>query len=240
LIRTLASIWLWLAVALLAVVCFVAQLLLAPLTWPWDPERRVTGRLFRVLCGVLPARLCPLWRFGIKGTTPRELPPRVVVVSNHESDLDPFLISWLPWEMKWLSKSSLFKIPFAGWCMSLAGDIPVLRGERESAAAALAKCRRYLESGMPVMIFPEGTRSRTSELLPFKEGAFRLAIQTRASVLPIAVNGTRQALPKHSWRITPARAWVAVGEPIPTEGLTEADLPALSAAAREQIERLRR
>src|SRR5690606_8565255 len=102
---------------------------------------------------------------------------------NHESNADPFLISFLPWEMKWLAKASLFRVPVVGWCFRLAGDIPVHRGDAGSARTAMARCRGWIERGVPVMIFPEGTRSRTEELLPFKDGAFRLAVETGASIL---------------------------------------------------------
>ena len=88
------------------------------------------------------------------------------------------------------------------------------------------------------MIFPEGTRSRTGELLPFRDGAFRLAIEAGAEVLPLAVAGTREALPKHSWRFGRARGVVVVGEPIATDGMTLEDLPTLKAQTRAAIEAL--
>jgi 1-acyl-sn-glycerol-3-phosphate acyltransferase len=96
-----------------------------------------------------------------------------VVVSNHESFADILLISHLPWEMKWLSKAELFRIPVMGWMMWLAGDIPVKRGFGPSAVEAMERCREALRRRVSVMIFPEGTRSRTAELLPFRDGAFR-------------------------------------------------------------------
>jgi 1-acyl-sn-glycerol-3-phosphate acyltransferase len=184
------------------------------------------------------ARLNPFWKFAIHGT-PVPPAPLTVVVSNHESNADPFIISYLPWEMKWLGKASLFKIPVVGWSMWLAGDIPVRRGEKDSALQAMAICKRWLDKGMPVMIFPEGTRSKTEELLPFKDGAFRLAIETGADVLPMAVSGTRRALPKHSWRFATARALVTVGTPISTKGMTLADVERLKTLARDQIVQLR-
>jgi 1-acyl-sn-glycerol-3-phosphate acyltransferase len=80
-----------------------------------------------------------------------------VFVSNHESQADPFLISFLPWEMKWLAKASLFRIPVAGWSMALAGDVPIRRGNDRSASEAMGQCARWLERGVPVVISP--TRS---------------------------------------------------------------------------------
>jgi 1-acyl-sn-glycerol-3-phosphate acyltransferase len=162
-----------------------------------------------------------------------------VVVGNHESNADPFLVSFLPWEMKWLGKASLFRIPVVGWMMRMAGDIPVERGDSDSAKEAMAACTRWLDRGMPVMLFPEGTRSKDGQLLPFKDGAFRLAIETGAEVLPVAVAGTGTALPKHSWRFGRAEGRVTVGTPLSTAGLTLADVEGLKARARAEIELLR-
>jgi 1-acyl-sn-glycerol-3-phosphate acyltransferase len=92
-----------------------------------------------------------------------------------------------------------------------------------------------LSRRVSVMIFPEGTRSRTAELLPFKDGAFRLAIEAGVPILPLAVSGTRNALPKHDWRFGRSVAEVRVLEPIETAGLTLDDVPALKSRVRELI-----
>jgi 1-acyl-sn-glycerol-3-phosphate acyltransferase len=236
--NALLSIYTWLEIGLVALVGFFVQLVLALFTWPFDRRKVITGRCFRLI-GVTAAKLTPFWHFRVHGTVPKRLAPRTVVVSNHESTADPFLISMLPWEMKWLGKASLFKIPAVGWSMWLAGDIPVTRGDQGSAKGAMARCAKWLDKGMPVMIFPEGTRSKTEDLLPFKDGAFRLAIETGADVLPLAVSGTRKALPKHSWRFASSKALVTVGTPISTKGMTLADVERLKAMAREQILALR-
>src|SRR5690606_30195490 len=143
-----------------------------------------------------------------------------VAVSNHESLADIFLISHLPWEMKWLSKEAIFRIPVMGWMMRLAGDIAVRRSERSSRAEALAACRERLSNRVSVMIFPEGTRSRTDELLPFKDGAFRLAVEAKVPILPLVVAGTRGAMPKDSLLFGRAVAEVRALEPIETAHLT--------------------
>jgi 1-acyl-sn-glycerol-3-phosphate acyltransferase len=235
--NALLSIYTWFEIGLVALLGFFVQLILAVFTWPFDRRKVITGRTFRLI-GVTAARLTPFWKFGIHGPV-KKPHPRTVVVCNHESTADPFLISMLPWEMKWLGKASLFKIPAVGWSMWLAGDIPVRRGEKDSALAAMSICGRWLDKGMPIMIFPEGTRSKTDELLPFKDGAFRLAIEKGADILPIAVSGTSRALPKHSWRFATSRALVTMGTPISTQGMTLADVERLKQMAREQILALR-
>ena len=199
-----------------------------------DPGRYAVGYLFRRI-GPVMATLHPLWRFRTSGTPPANPRRPYVVVSNHESFADILLISHLPWEMKWLSKAELFKVPVLGWLMRLAGDIPVRRGEGRSAVEALQRCRTVLKRRVSVMIFPEGTRSPTPDMLPFKDGAFRLAIDAGVPVLPIAVSGTGTALPKHGWRFGRAKAEVRVLEPIETTGLTVKDVHALRERVRKMI-----
>jgi len=235
----LLSVWAWVEIALVALVGFVVQTLLFVLCLPFDRGRRVAGRAFR-LVGVVAARLNPFWRFGVVGAVPSRPRRPTVVVSNHESNADPFLVSFLPWEMKWLGKASLFRIPVAGWMMRMAGDIPVERGDSDSAKQAMSACARWLGLGVPVMLFPEGTRSKDGQLLPFKDGAFRLAIETGADILPLAVGGTGTALPKHSWRFGRAEGRVIVGAPLSTAGMSPDDVEPLKARVRAEIESLRR
>ena len=232
------AIWTWFELCVLSLACFLIQLVLVPLTWPFDRNRVISGSFYRRVA-VIVSRLTPLWDFKVVGSRPARMSGRTVVVSNHCSQADPFLISGVPWEMKWLGKASLFRVPIMGWSMWLAGDIPVERGEKASARNAMARCARYLERGMPVMIFPEGTRSLTDELGPFKDGAFQLAITTGADILPLAVHGTASALPVHDWRFARARARVAIGDPISTAGMSLEDIPHLKQIVREEIEALR-
>jgi 1-acyl-sn-glycerol-3-phosphate acyltransferase len=185
-------------------------------------------------------KLNPLWDFHTEGKPPANPREPYVAVSNHESYADIFLISHFPWEMKWLSKEALFKIPVMGWLMRMAGDIPVKRGSRESAMQALAECRERLQNRVSVMIFPEGTRSPTGDLLPFKDGAFKLAIESGAPILPIAVAGTRNCMAKHSFQFRRARAKARVLEPISTAGMSSKDIPALKERTRAVIDTARK
>ncbi len=236
--QKLLSFWTWFEIAVCVAVGFVVQLILWLVTAPFDRRRIVAGRCFRLM-GVTAARLTPFWHFRVYGDIPRRIEGRTVFVSNHESHADPFLISFLPWEMKWLSKASLFRIPVVGWMLTLAGDIPIHRGRGGSAKEAMDGCTRWLDRGVPVVIFPEGTRSPDGTMGPFKDGAFRLALDSGAQIVPIAVCGTRKALPKHSWIFGFTRALVAVGTPIPTAGRSVSELPAIKAEARAQIEAMR-
>ena len=233
-LQRLLSAWIWFITGLVVIVWLPWLALVFVLTAPFDPGRYVVGRWFR-RAAVTCVALNPLWRFrtsGIRIDDPRR---PYVAVSNHESYADIFLISHLPWEMKWLAKAELFRIPIMGWMMRMAGDIPVRREARRSRVEALEGCRDRLRKRVSVMIFPEGTRSRTGDLLPFKDGAFRLAIDAQVPVLPLVVTGTRSAMQKGSFLFGRARAEVRALEPIPTTGLTHHDVAALRDRVRQLI-----
>ena len=136
-------------------------------------------------------------------------------VANHKSLADVFLLCLLPWEMKFLSKESIFKIPLLGWQMRVSGDIPIERGNKESARRALDAMRERLSTGkLGRSSFPEGTRSADGSIAPFREGAFRLAIELGVDIVPLAVAGTENTLPKHSLVFRPTSASVTVLPPI--------------------------
>jgi 1-acyl-sn-glycerol-3-phosphate acyltransferase len=232
--QSLVSAWTWLVLTACVLIWFPLMLLLRLATAPFDRGRYAVGYLFRQI-GPVVATLNPLWRFRTTGLVPADPRRPYVVVSNHESFADILLISHLPWEMKWLSKAELFRVPILGWMMQLAGDVPVKRGFGPSAVEAMMRCREILASKVSVMIFPEGTRSPTMELLPFKDGAFRLAIEAGVPILPLAVSGTGPALPKHDWRFGRSTATVRVLEPVETAGLTVEQVPELKDRVRRMI-----
>jgi 1-acyl-sn-glycerol-3-phosphate acyltransferase len=236
---TLCSAWTWFVLAATIVLWCPALALVRLVTAPFDRGLYWPGLLFRKLA-VVTVALNPLWRVRITGYRVSDPRRPYVVVSNHESLVDILLISHLPWEMKWLSKAELFRLPFLGWDMWLAGDIPVERGTARSAVRALQRCRIALQRKVSVIIFPEGTRSPTGALLPFKDGAFRLAIEAGVPILPLVVAGTRTALAKRDWRVAPATAEVRVLPPVDTTGLSLADVRSLRDRVRDQIAEARR
>ena len=228
--QRILNAYIWVTHVLVVIVGFAYVGLVWLVTAPFDPGRYAAGRAFRHLA-VTASWLNPYWRFHTEGARVADPRRPYVAVSNHESYADIFLISHLPWEMKWMAKDTIFRIPVMGWMMRMAGDIPITRGSRDSAVQAIAAGRDRLLKKVSVMIFPEGTRSNGVELRPFKDGAFRLAIEQGAPILPIAVAGTRHAMAKHSFQFRRARAACRVLAPVETAGLTLADLPVL----REQV-----
>lgn len=200
-----------------------------------DVTRRIPGRWMRRF-GRTSVNLTPLWRFSVEGAAPPDIMSRAyVVIANHESTADPFLLSFLPWDMRWIAKEELFRLPVIGSMMRFGGDIPLRRGDRESVTEMFAEAKRTLAAGMPIMIFPEGTRSQDGELGAFKDGAFQLAIEAGVPILPLAVAGTRACRPKGSMWFGEARAVVKVLEPLATTGLGPGDIANVRELARQRI-----
>jgi len=232
-----AAIWVvWLVAT--AAWTLVVGVVWALTAW-WDERRWYAGRTFRLGSRVL-LFLNPFWRVRIEGDPPRaELYP-FVAVSNHESLADILIIGSIPWDMKWLSKIEIFRVPFLGWMMRMAGDVPVRRSSPAGRADAYGRLKGWLARGASVMIFPEGTRSRTPELLRFQNGAFRLAIETGRPMLPIAVSGTRAAIRKGSPWFGRTDVVVRILAPVPVEGLGLDDLDELRNGIRARIDEARR
>lgn len=231
-LSALRSLWTWSATAVLV----LAALPVMALTrlFDRDPAHYRTGRVFRWIGG-LTTRLNPDWHIEVSGEPPADPRRPYVVVSNHQSLADIPIISRLPWEMKWVVKAELFKVPVFGWLMRMAGDIPVNRKNNTSRARTLVLARQYLRDRCSVMFFPEGTRTRDSRVGHFADGPFGLAIKTQVPILPLAIDGTQDALPKHSWKFgAPSEIRLHVLPPIETAGLTADDVPAV----RERVRRL--
>jgi 1-acyl-sn-glycerol-3-phosphate acyltransferase len=200
-ISWLRSIWIWTATVVLIVIW--APLLGIVRLLDCERCRLRTGRWFRRLGRVI-ASVNP-WRLEISGWKNINPNQVYVIVSNHQSLADIPVIAHLRIDTKWLAKAELFSLPFVGWMLRMAGDVPVERHDHRRNARAFLRCAWYLRQRFSVVFFPEGTRSPDGLVLPFSEGPFQLAIREQIPILPLVVEGSRAVLPKGSWIFEGAR-----------------------------------
>ena len=190
------SILYWAFFCLTLPLGFLGALVVYIVTWPFDRRGRAV-HLYTCAWGMFYIGANPIWSLRVTG---REKIPRrgaAVIVANHASLIDILVLFGLYRQFKWVSKASNFKLPIIGWVMRLNRYVYLVRGNRASVIAMMNECRDLLAHQMPVLIFPEGTRSATRGLQGFKDGAFSLAMESGTPIIPVAVHGTGEALPKH-------------------------------------------
>jgi 1-acyl-sn-glycerol-3-phosphate acyltransferase len=177
-------------------------------------------------------------RFQVAGL--EHVPARsVVFCANHQSNVDPpVLFEALHPQVHILYKAELNAIPLLARAFRVGGFIPVDRRNKEAAMRSIDAGAASIRGGNTFLIFPEGTRSRTAELLPFKKGGFIMAIKAQAPIVPVAVQGGRAAMHKGSMIVRPVTVSIRIGEPIETSGLRLDQRDELIGRVRSRIEAL--
>lgn len=179
-----------------AAMLFLLMVLLLPFERVFDPQRALLHYL-TCLWGFHFVRLNPFWKCRIEGAQNLERGQRYVIVANHQSLADIFVLAGLRHHFKWVSKESLMRIPFFGWNMRLNEYIAIKRGDIRSIKEMMSTCKHWLMQGVSIMMFPEGTRSETGEIGHFRDGSFRLALDCDVPVIPVVISGTREVISKH-------------------------------------------
>jgi 1-acyl-sn-glycerol-3-phosphate acyltransferase len=169
-----------------------------------------------------------VWASGVRVSTeglehvPGEGP--YLFMSNHQGAYDIFALeSSLPFHFKWLAKKELFSIPVLGWAMAAAGYIPIDREGTRETVKAMNEAARKIHDGMSVVIFPEGSRSPDGTIQPFKKGGFALAIKSKVPIVPIAISGSREIMPKEKMSVRSGKIRIRMGAPIETADCTMKD-----------------
>lgn len=196
--RVLLSLLIWVVGALLTIALFVVMLSLTAALFQFDKKRKIVHAQCYWWADIL-TNLNPYWKLKISGLENIDRHKAYVIIANHQSLADIIILYKTKMQFKWIAKASLFKVPFVGWCLSLAKHIKLSRGKYSSIKRVYKESARWLKSDMSVLFFPEGARGETDEMREFQNGAFKLALKEKKPILPIVLYGTRNAIPKGSW-----------------------------------------
>ncbi|MBI4982106.1 MAG: 1-acyl-sn-glycerol-3-phosphate acyltransferase [Candidatus Omnitrophica bacterium] len=199
--QSVQSLVIWFVGIFLTVVLFFVMAFISLILHPFDRKRKLAHAQCFWWTDAVTA-LNPYWDVKIEGLDNIDNTKTYVAVSNHQSLADIVLMYKTKMQFKWVAKESLFKIPVLGWNMQLAKHIMLKRGEFSSIKRVYQEAADWLRNGVSVVFFPEGTRNDNSGIGEFQNGAFKLAIREKVSILPILIQGTRDAIPKGSWRFT--------------------------------------
>ena len=212
----------------------------------------IAGSLAALVCGALDRSgdlvlaLARLWSRIILGVPGVKLEVKThaplvpgrpyVFMPNHASMVDIWAVFVaIPATFRFIAKKQLSRIPLFGWAMAAGRFIFIDRQNAASARRTVQEAARRIRSGQSVVIFPEGTRTRDGHLLPFKKGGFHLAMDSGVDIVPVAIKGSREIMPRGAALIRAGTVTVEVGEPIPTAGLTNGDRDALIAKVRGRV-----
>jgi len=235
LVKRVFSVLFWAFLVISSFALFPLALLIWAATAPFDRRLRWLHR-FTCFWASLYTWFNPLWRVAVEGREKIRAEGTYVMVANHQSLLDILVLFRIFAHFKWVSKIENFRVPLIGWNMSLNRYIKLRRGDRISVRSMFERCEQTLAEGSSIMMFPEGTRSPDGRLRAFKTGAFDLAQTCGRPILPIALDGTADALPKRGFVLQGRhQIRVQILDEIPPEAFEGETVEAITARVREQI-----
>ena len=159
-----------------------------------------------------------------------------VYACNHLSYMDtPVIFARLPFQFRILAKADLWKTPFVGWYLNRSGQVPIDASSPRSTIAGLLRGAAALKAGMPLFVFPEGSRTPDGHIQPAASGAAFMAIRAGVPLVPMALVGTYELLPIHTYNLRPRPLMLIAGDPISTEGMTTRDAEELTERAFREI-----
>jgi len=178
----------------------------------------ISQRLGSSIGGVVWARLnsflTPIF-VKVRGRENIEKGKSYVIIANHQSTYDIFVLyGWLGIDFKWVMKKEVRKIPGVGFGSEAVGHIFIDRSSTKAAIESIQEAKWKIKGGTSVVFFPEGTRSRTKQMLPFKKGAYRFAFDLNLPILPVTINGTRKIMPAGTFDIWPGQAEIIIHPPV--------------------------
>jgi 1-acyl-sn-glycerol-3-phosphate acyltransferase len=232
--RVLSTLF-WSFVTVSSLVLYPVAIMIWVLTVTFD-RRLVVLHRFTCFWASLYTWFNPAWPVTLEGREKIRPDTTYVMVANHLSLLDILVLFRLFRHFKWVSKIENFRVPFIGWNMSMNRYVKLQRGDRASVIQMMKACEKTIGEGSSIMMFPEGTRSSTGEMRSFKPGAFELALRTRTPILPIAISGTADALPKRGF-VLQGRHPISIHvlDPIPPERCADMSVDELTAFVRDLI-----
>lgn len=235
LITFIVSCYFYFSLFFFSGVLFPVAFLIWLFSLPFDPQLRA-AHWFTCLWSAFILGINTYWKVRVQGREKIVRGQTYVMMSNHQSAADILVLFKLFVPFKWVAKKELFRVPFIGWNMSLNRYIALERSRGRSKLAMMDRAAEAIRAGNSVMIFPEGTRTRDGHLQPFKSGGFRLALETRTPILPIAISGTFDAIRKGGFYVhRNDRMKAVVLDPIPYASFRDLDTGRIAARVHDLI-----
>jgi 1-acyl-sn-glycerol-3-phosphate acyltransferase len=206
----------WIIIVLLSIVLGTLAVLARLFDSSNNLSHRVSSLWGRLLCTLNGIQV------DIEGLEHIRKDQAQIFIANHQGFFDIFALNgFMPVQIRWVAKSSLFKIPFVGWSIAASGYVPVVRGNRKKSYQAFLATIEKLKAGNSIVIFPEGTRSVDGTIGPFKKGGLLLSVRSGAPLVPVTLLGTGSIIKKGSGIIRPGRIQIIISPPIPSQTVVD-------------------